>query len=192
MTALLIIVAIINLGLLCALMVKYQPQTGLPQKPPSILDQLMGQPVTMVNPYAQVFQQQQTAQPPVYAPQMQAQSAPVYMAPQVQQQAQPEDLTPLYQEAARQLDMRLERMEKLLAKAEQAQQQLEASMDRVVQEQPAGLPTRHGKVKFLNNQAVQSILQLAEQGKSPMVIARELGRGVDEVMLTLNLRQMAG
>ncbi len=186
MMTLLITVALLNIGLLVMLLVRYQPQNGVPTQKPA---ETPKEASLAAHPYAAVYGAVPQVPPPV----------PVAKAPVVSAAPAPpvQELQPLYDEAARQLDRRLDRLEKLIREAEGVSRHLEQRVTEVRRATEAqgftpGLPTRHAKVRFLNNEAVRRILDLSQSGMSPVQIARELGRGVDEVHMTLNLREMTG
>ncbi len=201
MTALLITVAFLNIGLLAILITRHQPGIGLPQRPAQLPP--MGFPTGFTAaPYSAHMQPQ--ASPAGYSA---AGLATVADAAQAHAAAaRLEEVGPLVEEAARQLDQRMDRLEKLITDAEvactaldgrllQTEQSLVAKSAPAPAPIPATVvpsPARRGKVRFLSNNLVQNVITLSDAGYSPLEIARELGRGVDEVTLALNLRHMAG
>lgn len=200
MTALLITVAFLNIGLLALLITRQQPGIGLPQRPAQLPP--MGFPTGFTAaPYGHPAQSQ--AAPTGYSA---AGLATVADAAQAHAAAaRLEEIGPLVEEAARQLDQRMDRLEKLITEAEGACTALDGRLQRTEQTlatnrvapapTPATVtpsPARRGKVRFMSNNLVQNVITLSDAGYSPLEIARELGRGVDEVTLALNLRHMAG
>jgi len=114
-----------------------------------------------------------------------------------------EELTVQLQQVARQInsqiDTRFAKLEACIADADQRIERLERllrragghdAVDVTVSDQPTPLSDQAGDRDTIRIDPMhQEIYRLADQGKSPPEIARELGRTTGEVELILNLRR---